>query len=51
MSKKIQLKVAQDLQEYLDRSEEFWGSKEVSHAYIVGYLQQTIKNAIEDLKQ
>ena len=42
--------VKQTLQKRLDESEELWNAREVSHDYIVGYLQGAIKSAIADLE-
>jgi hypothetical protein len=32
------------INEALDHSEKIWNDKSESHAYIVGYLQQALKN-------
>ena len=42
--------VKQTLQQGLDESQRLWDAREVSHAYIVGYLQGVIKDAISDLE-
>ena len=42
--------IAKILQKQLDLSQEMWYKKEVSHAYIVGYLQMSMKVLIEELK-
>lgn len=34
----------------LEESSKLWNEKEVSHAYIIGYLEGTIKSAINELK-
>lgn len=38
------------LNESLTKADKLWDDKEVSHAYIVGYLQGTIKIAIMELE-
>ena len=39
------------LNEGLTKADKLWDDKEVSHTYIVGYLQGIIKIAITALKQ
>jgi len=43
--------IAKALEEQLVASEQMWNDKECSHAYIIGYLQGSIKAAIENLKE
>jgi hypothetical protein len=43
--------IAKALEEQLVISEQMWNDGEYSHAYIVWYLQGTIKAAIENLKE
>jgi hypothetical protein len=43
--------IAKALEEQLATSEQMWNDGEYSHAYIVGYLQGTIKATIENLKE
>jgi hypothetical protein len=50
VNKTNQQLVKETLQKRLDESEELWNAREVSHAYIVGYLQGAIKSAIADLE-
>ena len=45
-----QKKLAKGLQTQLEHSQKLWTDGELSHAYIIGYLQGTIKQAILELK-
>jgi hypothetical protein len=48
---KESLKVTlEDLKKRLETSEKLWKEGVESHAYIVGYLQGTLKNAISELE-
>jgi hypothetical protein len=42
--------LAKVLQTHLEHSQKLWTDGELSHAYIIGYLQGTIKQAILELK-
>ena len=42
--------IAKILQKQLDLSQEMWDKGVVSHAYIVGFLQMSMKVLIEELK-
>jgi hypothetical protein len=42
-------KIAKILQKQLDLSQAMWDEKEVSHAYIIGFLQMSIRVLIEEL--
>jgi len=48
--KTIENELAKLLQKHLEHSEKLWIDEELSHAYIIGYLQGTIKQAILELK-
>ena len=49
-TKNIQNELAKVLQTHLEHSQKLWTDGELSHAYIIGYLQGTIKQAILELK-
>ena len=46
MNKEQKQYLIEHLQEALETSEGLWKSKEQSHAYIVGYLQGSIKEVL-----
>jgi hypothetical protein len=50
MTTTTQKKLAKTLQTHLEHSEKLWIDGELSHAYIIGYLQGAIKQAILELK-
>lgn len=45
-----QKNLATKLQEKLDHSDKMWTDGELSHAFIVGYLQGVIKQTIDELQ-
>jgi hypothetical protein len=45
-----QKKLAKGLQTQLEHTEKLWTDGEFSHAYIIGYLQGAIKQAIIELE-
>jgi hypothetical protein len=49
MTKQEKQKLAESLQSQLNRAEQMWKEGEFSHAYIIGWLQGTIKGVIEEL--
>lgn len=49
-TKKQQQILAELLQKELDITEKMWNKKEQSHAFIIGYLQGIVKQAISELK-
>ena len=50
MTTTTQKNLAKKLQEKLDHSQKLWIDGELSHAYIIGYLQGAIKQTIIELK-
>jgi len=51
LSKEQQQNIINILSNALQYSEKVWESKEQSHAYIVGYLQGTIKGVLKELNK
>ena len=55
MKNKDKIIISNDLVERLKRrlieSEELWEAREVSHAYIVGYLQSAVGSFIKEYKE
>lgn len=50
MTKTEKNKLATELQKKIDYTEKIWKEGEFSHAFIIGYLQGTLKQAIIELK-
>jgi hypothetical protein len=42
--------VIRTLKNAIDGTEKMWRNEEQSHAFIIGYLQGTMKSVIEDLE-
>jgi hypothetical protein len=50
--KKEKIKTITDsLEQHLSYAQELWNTKEKSDAFIIGYLESTIKYAIKDLTE
>ena len=50
MKKELQI-IKELLKSGLGHSEKLWNEKEESHAYIIGYLQSTIKSAVQEINK
>ena len=36
---------------HIDQSKKYWEDKNISHAFIVGYLEQSLKKIVNDLEE